>query len=169
MAVTAAGIRVLVLAAAASVIVYAGLPVSDGGNRTDVVGVQRIEVLEHSLQAKPSVESAQVAYLDQIGRMADQVSALADGVHWTLRTNVERGCGPAYAGTDAEQVYLNVAFSAPIPDELWPQAVQRYPRHPGREPRRRGHLAGHREDCPTDRPLRLPYARAHERRRVLAR
>jgi hypothetical protein len=124
MAVTAAGIRVLVLAAAASVIVYAGLPVSDGGNRTDVVGVQRIEVLEHSLQAKPSVESAQVAYLDQIGRMADQVSALADGVHWTLRTNVERGCGPAYAGTDAEQVYLNVAFSAPIPDELWPQAVQ---------------------------------------------
>jgi hypothetical protein len=124
MAVTAAGIRVLTLAAVASVIVYAGLPVSDGGNRTHVVGAQRLEVLEHSLQAKPSVESAQVAYLDQVGRMADQVSALVGGVRWTLRTNVERGCGRAYAGTDAEQVYLNVAFSAPIPDELWPQAVQ---------------------------------------------
>jgi methylaspartate ammonia-lyase len=81
-------------------------------------------VLEHSLQAKPSLESTQVAYVDQIGRIADQVSALVEGGHWTLRTNVERGCGSAYAGTDAEQVYLNVAFSAPIPDAVWPQAVQ---------------------------------------------
>jgi hypothetical protein len=124
MAVTAAWIRVLILAAAASVIVYVGLPVSDGGNRTHTVGVQRLEVLEHSLQAKPSLESTQVAYVDQIGRIADQVSALVDGEHWTLRTNVDRGCGSAYAGTDAEQVYLNVGFSAPIPDDLWPQAVQ---------------------------------------------
>ena len=122
-AVTAAGMRVLIFSAAAAVIVYAGIPVSHGG-RTHTVGVQRLEVLEHSLQAKPSLEATQVAYADQIGRIADQVSALVDGVHWTLRTNVERGCGMAYAGTDAEQVYLNVGFSAPIPDDEWPQAVQ---------------------------------------------
>lgn len=121
---TAAGIRVLLLAAAAAVIIYVGLPVSGGDNSTHLVGVQRPEVLEHSLQAKPSLEATQMAYVDQIGRIADQVSALVDGGHWTLRTNVERGCGSAYAGTDAEQVYLNVAFSAPIPDDVWPQAVQ---------------------------------------------
>jgi hypothetical protein len=117
-------VRALTVSAAASLVFYWGLSASPGSNGIPAVGTQRLERLEQLLQAKPSLESTHSDYLDEIGRMADGLSSLVDGMNWSLREDGQRGCGRAYAGADADQVYLNVVFNAAIPDEQWPQAVR---------------------------------------------
>jgi hypothetical protein len=80
--------------------------------------------LEQKLQAKPSLEAAQTEYQAAVQNMAAGIAALTPGTTWTVEQNTWVGCGGEYATTKGKQAYLMAVFSGPIPDAVWPQALQ---------------------------------------------
>lgn len=56
--------------------------------------------------------------------MADRIAALTPGTTWSIETKTWVGCDGDYANTGAKQAYLMAVFSGPIPDSVWPQALQ---------------------------------------------
>ena len=80
--------------------------------------------LEQELQSKPSLEAAQAEYQAAVQDMAGKIAALTPGTTWTTEQNTWVGCGGEYANTKAKQAYVMAVFSGPIPDAVWPQALQ---------------------------------------------
>ncbi len=80
--------------------------------------------LEQKLQAKPSLEAAQTEYQAAVQNMATSIAALTPGTTRTIEKNTWVGCGGDYANTKAKQAYVMAMFSGPIPDAVWPQALQ---------------------------------------------
>lgn len=80
--------------------------------------------LEQKLQSKPSLEAAQTEYQAAVQNMAASIAALTPGTTWNVEQNTWVGCGGEYANTKAKQAYIMAVFSGPIPDNVWPQALQ---------------------------------------------
>ena len=96
---------------------------STGGASTSVSTADPAQ-LEQKLQAKPSLEGAQAEYQAAVQKMAASVAALTPGTTWNIEQNTWIGCGGEYANTKAKQAYVMAVFSGPIPDAVWPQALQ---------------------------------------------
>ncbi|WP_101947934.1 LppA family lipoprotein [Mycobacterium sp. 3519A] len=80
--------------------------------------------LEQKLQSKPSLETAQTDYQAAVQKMAAAIAALTPGTTWQIEQTTWVGCGGDYAQTKGKQAYVMAVFSGPIPDNVWPQAVQ---------------------------------------------
>jgi ABC-type glycerol-3-phosphate transport system substrate-binding protein len=96
---------------------------STGGESTSVSESDSAQ-LEQELQSKPSLEAAQAEYQAAVQNMADSIAALTPGTTFNIEQNTWVGCGGEYATTNAKQAYLMAVFSGPIPDAVWPQALQ---------------------------------------------
>ena len=96
---------------------------STGGTDTSVTTADKAQ-LEQKLQSKPSLETAQAEYQAAVQNMAAGIAALTPGTTWNVEQNTWVGCGGEYANTKAKQAYLMAVFSGPIPDAVWPQALQ---------------------------------------------
>jgi hypothetical protein len=80
--------------------------------------------LEQKLQSKQPLEAAQTEYQAAVQKMAAGIAALTPGTTWNIEQNTWVGCGGEYAQTTAKQAYVMAVFSGPIPDNVWPQALQ---------------------------------------------
>ncbi|MFG1934691.1 LppA family lipoprotein [Mycobacterium sp. NPDC048908] len=80
--------------------------------------------LEQKLQSKPPLEAAQAEYQAAVQNMATSIAALTPGTTWHIEQNTWVGCGGDYAQTKAKQAYVMAVFSGPVPDDVWPQALQ---------------------------------------------
>jgi hypothetical protein len=87
-------------------------------------GPSRVAALESGLRSKPSFEEAKTEYSAQMDRIAQEITDLVPGITWHVEENSWRGCGGDYAWTRARQVYYYIVFDQPIPDSLWPRALQ---------------------------------------------
>lgn len=96
---------------------------STGGTDTSVTTADPAH-LEQKLQSKPSLEAAQTEYQAAVQNMATSIAALTPGTTWKIEENTWVGCGGEYANTKAKQAYVMAVFSGPIPDAVWPRALQ---------------------------------------------
>ena len=117
-----AGALMLGLICTASV-AACGPSTSTGGTDTSVTTADPAQ-LEQKLQSKPSLEAAQTEYQAVVQNMATSIAALTPGTTWNVEQNTWVGCGGEYAQTKAKQAYIMAVFSGPIPDTVWPQALQ---------------------------------------------
>ncbi|ORV97466.1 LppA family lipoprotein [Mycobacterium kyorinense] len=95
-----------------------------GGGEEHNVSPEQIAQMENDLRSKPSFEVAKVEYETAMRQMADRIAALVPGLTWNFRENSWEGCGGKYSHTRGKQVYQLIAFSGPIPDDKWSQALQ---------------------------------------------
>jgi predicted LppA-like lipoprotein len=79
---------------------------------------------EKELRAKPSLEAAQAEYKAAVTTMADGIAALTPGTTWQFAQDTWTGCSGTYGAAKAKQAYVLAAFSGPIPDAVWPKALQ---------------------------------------------
>jgi Lipoprotein confined to pathogenic Mycobacterium len=100
-----------------------GSSTSTGGTDTSVTTADPAQ-LEQKLQSKPPLEAAQTEYQAAVQNMATSIAALTPGTTWNIEQNTWVGCGGEYAQTKAKQAYVMAVFSGPIPDTVWPQALQ---------------------------------------------
>lgn len=100
-----------------------GASTSTGGASTSVSTADPAQ-LEQKLQSKPSLEAAQTEYQAAVQNMATSIAALTPGTTWNIEQNTWVGCGGEYAKTKAKQAYVMAVFSGPIPDAVWPRALQ---------------------------------------------
>ncbi len=100
-----------------------GGPTTTGGASTSVSTADPTS-LEQELKSKPSLEAAQTEYQASVQNMAASIAALTPGTTWNIEQNTWVGCGGEYAATKAKQAYVMAVFSGPIPDAVWPQALQ---------------------------------------------
>jgi len=94
-----------------------------GGTSTSMNPDQVTEV-EKELRTKPSLEAAQAEYKAAVTTMADGIAALIPGTTWQFAQDTWTGCSGTYGAAKAKQAYVLAAFSGPIPDALWPKALQ---------------------------------------------
>ena len=94
-----------------------------GPTSTSLKPDQVIEI-ENGLRAKPSLEAVQAEYKAAVTTMADRIAALTPGTTWQFAQNTWTGCTGKYGATHAKQAYMLAAFSGPIPDAVWPKALQ---------------------------------------------
>jgi hypothetical protein len=80
--------------------------------------------LEQKLRSKPPLEAAQTEYQAAVQNMAASIASLTPGTTFNVEQNTWVGCGGEYANTKAKQAYVMAVFSGPIPDAVWPQALQ---------------------------------------------
>ena len=80
--------------------------------------------LEDRLRQKPPFDTAQTQYQAAVQDMADRIAALAPGDTWSLSPKRWLACSGDYIDTDARHVYFMAGFTGPIPDAVWPRAVQ---------------------------------------------
>jgi Lipoprotein confined to pathogenic Mycobacterium len=100
-----------------------GASTSTGGTDTSVTTADPARV-EQTLRSRPSLEAAQTEYQAAVQDMAKGIAALTPGTTWNIEQNTWVGCGGEYAKTKAQQAYIMAVFSGPIPDAVWPQALQ---------------------------------------------
>jgi len=100
-----------------------GCGATDSGSQGNP-GPSRVAELESGLRSKPSFEVAKTEYSAQMDRMAQDITGLVPAIKWHVKENSWRGCGGDYVWTRAEQVYYYILFDQPIPDSLWPRALQ---------------------------------------------
>jgi hypothetical protein len=115
--------RLLLGVVCATSIVDCGASTSTGGTETSVTTADPAQ-LEQKLQSKPSLEAAQTDYQAAVQNMAVGIAALTPGTTWNVEQNTWVGCGGEYAQTKAKQAYIMAVFSGPIPDAVWPKALQ---------------------------------------------
>lgn len=84
----------------------------------------QVSEIETQLRAKPSLEAAQVEYKAAVTAMADRIAALIPGTTWQFAEDTWAGCVGKYSHTRAKQAYVLAAFSGPILDTVWPNALQ---------------------------------------------
>jgi hypothetical protein len=94
-----------------------------GGTSTSMNPDQVTEV-EKELRTKPSLEAAQAEYKAAVTTMADGIAALIPGTTWQFAQDTWTGCSGTYGAAKAKQAYVLAAFSGPIPDAVWPKALQ---------------------------------------------
>ncbi len=87
-------------------------------------GPQRVAELENGLRSKPSFETAKAEYASAMNQMADKIAALVPGMKWTVDENSWDHCAGEYVWTRAVRVFERIVFDRPIPDDVWPKAVQ---------------------------------------------
>jgi hypothetical protein len=73
---------------------------------------------------KPSFEDAQEQYGSAARYMADRITDLVPGLRWYYHDDSWGGCTDVHSKTRARQVYQLIAFSGPIPDDKWAQALR---------------------------------------------
>lgn len=84
----------------------------------------QVAEVEKGLRAKPSLEAAQAEYKAAVTTMADGIAALVPGTTWQFAQDTWKGCSGKYGAAKAKQAYVLAAFSGPIPDAVWPKALQ---------------------------------------------
>ena len=100
-----------------------GQSTSTGGTETSVTSADPAQ-LEQKLQSKPPLEAAQTEYQAAVQNMATGIAALTPGTTFNVEQNTWVACGGDYAQTKGKQAYIMAVFSGPIPDNVWPQALQ---------------------------------------------
>jgi len=75
----------------------------------------------------PSLEETEARMQQAVVELAIYISTLAPGLQWHWSGDrVQDRCNPPYDQTSGNQVYLpDYLASGPIPDSVWPQAMQR--------------------------------------------
>jgi hypothetical protein len=94
-----------------------------GGTSTSMNPDQVTEI-EKALRAKPALEAVQAEYKAAVTTMADRIAALIPGTTWQFAQDTWTACGGKYSATKAKQAYVLAAFNGPIPDTVWPKALQ---------------------------------------------
>lgn len=79
--------------------------------------------LEAQLRARPSYETARQQYRAAIEGWAAQIASMAPGLTWLVKEDSWGGCRGDYADTAGVHTYVYVVFSGPIPDGVWPSAL----------------------------------------------
>jgi len=87
-------------------------------------GPERVAELENGLRSKPSFEAARAEYEKAANQMAADIAALVPGMTWRVDENSWSGCGGDYVWTRAVHVNYRIVLDRPIPDALWPKALQ---------------------------------------------
>jgi hypothetical protein len=113
-----------VLAVGLCIAALAGCQSRSAGEEPTVSPTSSVEDPNGALRERPSFEDAQRQYLAAVTVTANRVAALAPGMTWDLRENSWRGCGGAFVDTDGVQAYVYAVFNLPLPEPLWPQALQ---------------------------------------------
>lgn len=94
-------------------------------NADDKGTTMSAEQIEASLRQKPSFEAAQAEYRAAVETMASHIAGLTSGTTWTFSGQTPwLSCGGDYIDTEAKHAYFSAEFDQPIPDAVWPQAVQ---------------------------------------------
>ncbi|RDH76374.1 hypothetical protein DVS77_21720 [Mycolicibacterium moriokaense] len=83
----------------------------------------RVGELEDTLRTKPPFEAARDQYASAMQQMADQIAALVPGTTWQVKEDGSAVCAGELASTHGAAVYHYIVFDHPIPDELWPRAL----------------------------------------------
>lgn len=95
-----------------------------GEASTSMNSPDQVAEIEKDLRAKPSLEAAQAEYKAAVTTMADGIAALIPGTTWQFAQNTWKGCSGKYGAAKAKRAYVLAAFSGPIPDAVWPKALQ---------------------------------------------
>jgi hypothetical protein len=96
-------------------------PTNADGQETTTMSTEQVE---EALHKKPPFEAAQTEYKTAVADMANQIAALSPGLKWSISDDSWLACDGDYIKTDAKHVYLMAGFDGPIPDAVWPNAVQ---------------------------------------------
>lgn len=78
---------------------------------------------EAELRTRPSFEDVRQQYRAAIEGWAAQIASMSTGLTWYVKEDSWGGCSGDYAGTAGVHTYAYVVFSGPIPDEIWPSAL----------------------------------------------
>ena len=87
----------------------------------------QVAALENELRAKGSSEDALVRYETALQQMADDVTALVPGLawHWNREAGSVSCSGPLMETRGVQVLTRHIVFDGPIPNDVWPQALQR--------------------------------------------
>jgi hypothetical protein len=94
------------------------------GETSTSMNPDQVTAIEKELRGKPSVEAAGAEYKAAMTTMAAAIAALIPGTTWQFAQDTWTGCSGAYGAAKAKQAYVLAAFSGPIPDAVWAQALQ---------------------------------------------
>ena len=104
-------------------IVACGSPTTVGGSTSHTNTSDPTQV-ENELRSKPSLEATQDQYRAIVQKLANQIAALTPGTTWRLDEDSWVGCEGMLGRAHAKQAYLMAVFTGPIPESVWPQALQ---------------------------------------------
>lgn len=54
---------------------------------------------------------------------AAQIASMSTGLTWHVKEDSWGGCSGDYANTAGVHAYIYVVFNGPVPEEVWPQAL----------------------------------------------
>jgi hypothetical protein len=94
-----------------------------GGTSTSM-NPDQVAQIEKELRGKPSLEAAGAEYKAAVTTMADAIAALIPGTTWQFAQDTWTGCSGTYGAAKGKQAYVLAAFTGPIPDAVWPKALQ---------------------------------------------
>jgi Lipoprotein confined to pathogenic Mycobacterium len=118
---------IAVLAVIVVVVVVVWLSNAQSPKQEPPMKPDQIATLENELRAKGSSEDALVRYEIALQQMAEDVTALVPGLTW--QWNREPGyvscSGPLMETRGVQVLTRHIVFDGPIPDDVWPQALQR--------------------------------------------
>jgi hypothetical protein len=118
---------IVVAAVAVGVAIFIWLADALSSEQEPPMKPDEIAALEDELRPKGSAEDALTHYETALQQMAADVTSLSPGLTW--RWNHETGAvpcqGPLMDTRGVQVTPRHIVFNGPIPDELWPQALQR--------------------------------------------
>lgn len=118
---------IAVLAAIVFLVVVVWLSNGLSPKQEPPVKPDQVAALENDLRAKGSSEDALARYETALQRMADDVTALVPGLtwHWNREAGSVSCSGPLMETRGVQVLTRHIVFDGPIPDDVWPQALQR--------------------------------------------
>ena len=119
MSVVKTALAVVVLSMAALTACGTTSGVNGGAAVTRVEGADP----EAILRTRPSFEDAQRQYRATVQDWATQIAASSPGLTWRVKEDSWGGCTGEYANTPGVHAYIYVVFDGPIPDAVWPPAL----------------------------------------------
>lgn len=117
------GVRIILAVVVLSMAALTGCGTTSGDNGgTAMTGTESSDP-EATLRTRPSFEEAQRQYRAAVQDWATQIASKSPGLTWRVKEDSWGGCTGDYANTPGVHAYIYVVFDGPIPDGVWPSAL----------------------------------------------
>ncbi|WP_142386780.1 LppA family lipoprotein [Mycobacterium hubeiense] len=117
---------IAVVAAVAAIVFFVWLSNALSPKQEPPMNPDQVAALENDLRAKGSAEEALARYESVLEQTANGITDLVPGLTWRWNREVNHvSCaGPLMETRGVQVLTRHIVFDGPIPDDVWPQALQ---------------------------------------------
>lgn len=112
-----------VVAAALSVTVLTACGATSGIDEGATKTSAESSDAEAHLRTRPSFEEARQQYRAAVEGWAAHIASMSTGLTWRVKEDSWGGCSGDEANTAGVRAYIYVVFNGPVPEEVWPRAL----------------------------------------------